>query len=214
MQCEEGKFHQNSEFCRVDFQPLKSEHGGPRLGRILVTTFNNPWYYIVHFDVGDLVRIDEQGKCPCGRDSGWILSAIEGRVNNVTLTCAGRLVSLRELDEALSVLEGIDEYRLEQVTGNTYRLQLASQRQDKDRLGEQASAILKGLYGKEAEISVRYEDAIAPESSGKYSLAQTLFPIAIEPYLIKATPPDKKQSENEERRRRATPPCNSSPSKS
>jgi phenylacetate-coenzyme A ligase PaaK-like adenylate-forming protein len=183
MQCEEGKFHQNSEFCRVDFQPLKPEHGGPGLGRILVTTFKNPWYYIVRFDVGDLVRLDEQGRCPCGRDSGFILDAIEGRAANITLTCNGRLVSLRELDEALSALSDIDEYRLEQVSKGVYHLYLVSQRRDKDRLSEQASQILKGLYGREAEISVIYQDAILPESSGKYSLAKTLFPVAIEPYL-------------------------------
>lgn len=63
MQCEEHKFHQNSEFCRVDFQPFKPEHGGPNLGRILVTTFNNPWYIIVRFDVGDIVRLDKVGSC-------------------------------------------------------------------------------------------------------------------------------------------------------
>jgi phenylacetate-coenzyme A ligase PaaK-like adenylate-forming protein len=183
MQCEQGKFHQNSEFCRVDFQPLKPEHGGPRLGRILVTTFNNPWYYIVRFDVGDLVRLDEEGRCPCGRDSGLILEAIEGRFTNATFTGTGRLVSLRELDKALSVLEGIDEYHLEQAAGSVYHLYLVSQRQDKDRLGEQASKILKGLYGQAAEVSIIYQDAISPESSGKFCLAKTLFPVAIEPYL-------------------------------
>jgi phenylacetate-coenzyme A ligase PaaK-like adenylate-forming protein len=183
LQCEEGKFHQNSEFCRVDFHPLKLEHGGPLLGRILVTTFNNPWYYIVRFDVGDLVRIAEEGKCPCGRDSGLILAAIEGRVTNVTLTCTGRLVSLREVDKALSVLEGIDEYRLEQVAEGVYHLYLVSQRLDKDRLSEQAAEVLKGLYGQDAEVSVMYQDAISPENSGKYSLAKTLFPVKIEHYL-------------------------------
>jgi len=183
MQCEEGKLHQNIEFCRVDFQPLKSEHGGPLLGRILVTTFDNPWYYIVRFDVGDLVRIDEQGKCPCGRDSGLILAAIEGRVTNVTFTCSGRLVSLRELDKALSVLEGIDEYHLEQVREGVYHLHLVSQRRDKDQLSKQASKILKWLYGQDAKVSVMYQDAISPESSGKYSLAMTLFPVEIENYL-------------------------------
>jgi len=183
MQCEAGKFHQNSQFCRVDFHPLKPEHGGPRLGRILVTTFNNPWYYIVRFDVGDLVRIDERGECPCGRDSGLILEAIEGRLTNVTLTCSGRLVSLRELDKALSVLEGIDEYRLEQPGEGVYHLYLVSQRRDKDRLSEQASEILKGLYGRDAEVSVSYQGAIPPENSGKYSLAKTLFPVEIEHYL-------------------------------
>ncbi len=183
MQCEEGRFHQNSEFCRVDFQPLKPAHGGPLLGRILVTTFNNPWYYILRFNVGDLVRIKAAGKCSCGRNSGLILSAIEGRVANVTLTHTGRLVTLRELDNVLSVLDGIDEYQLEQLTADTYNLHLVSQRQDKHKLTEQATEILQGLYGKEANISIIYEDAIAPEISGKYRLSRALFPIEIDNYL-------------------------------
>ena len=183
MQCEEGKFHQNSESCRVDFQPLKSEHGGPSVGRILVTAFNNSWYYMLRFDVRDLVRVDEEGKCSCGRNSGLILSAIEGRVMSLTLTCDGRLVTLRELDDTLSVLDGVDEYRLEQVSERVYDLHLVSRRPDKSRLTEEASEILKELYGKEATVSVIYEAALSPEDSGKYSIAKALFPIDIENYL-------------------------------
>lgn len=183
MECEAGKLHQNTEFCRVDFQPMKPEHGGPGLGRLLVTTFNNPWYYVVRFDVGDLARLDAEGRCPCGRNSGLMLSAVEGRATNVTLTSTGRLVSLRELDLALSGLEGIDEYRLEQPAKGTYRLHLASRRRDKAKLSQQATSVLKGLYGREAEVSVEFKEAIPSESSGKYSLAKTLFPVNIEHYL-------------------------------
>jgi phenylacetate-coenzyme A ligase PaaK-like adenylate-forming protein len=183
MQCEEGKFHQNSEFCRVDFQPLKSEHGGPFVGRILVTTFNNPWYYIVRFDVRDLVRIDEEGKCQCGRNCGIILSAVEGRVISTTLTCEGKLVTLRELDDALSVLEGVYEYRLEQLSGKAYDLHLVSQRSDRSILTEEASRLLKEVYGEESKVSVIYDESLSPEDSGKYSVARTLFPVNIENYL-------------------------------
>jgi len=183
MQCEEGKFHQNSEFCRVDFQPLKSAHGGPLVGRILVTTFNNPWYYMLRFDVRDLVRVDEEGECPCGRNSGFILSAIEGRTISATLTCQGRLVTLRELDDALGGLNGIDEYRLEQTSEKSYDLYLVSRLPDKAGLTAEASEVLKGLYGQEARLSVIYKDALSPEDSGKYSVAKALFPIDIEKYL-------------------------------
>ena len=183
MQCEEGKFHQNSEFCRVDFQPLKPEHGGPLVGRILVTTFNNHWYYMVRFDIRDLVRVDEEGKCPCGRNSGFILSAIEGRAISTTLTCEGRLVTLREVDDILSALNGIDEYRLEQVSREAYDLHLVSRRPDKAELTREASEVIKGLYGQEAKLSVIYDDALSPEDSGKYSMAKALFPIDIEKYL-------------------------------
>lgn len=183
MQCEEGKFHQNSKFCRVDFQPLKSGHGGPLVGRILITTFGNPWYYMVRFDVGDLVSIDEEGKCPCGRDSGYILSAIEGRATNLTQTCGGQLVTLRKLDDALSVLAGIDEYRLEQVSRGFYNLYLVTQRPDRMVLSQEASEILKGLYGQEAEVSIIYQEALSPEDSGKFCASKALFPIDIESYL-------------------------------
>jgi phenylacetate-coenzyme A ligase PaaK-like adenylate-forming protein len=185
MQCEEGKFHQNTQFCRVDFQPLKKEHGGPSLGRILVTPFQNEWYHLLRFDVGDLGRLDETGKCPCGRHLGMMLSATEGRFVNATLTCSGRLVSSRELDNNLSVLEKIDEYKLEQTAPGNYELHLASWEQDKHRLSESAASILKGLYGKEAKISVIHEEVIAPEVSGKYRISKTLFPLKIEDYLEK-----------------------------
>jgi len=183
MQCEQGKFHQNCEFCRVDFQPLKTKHGGPSLGRILITTFNNPWYHLVRFNIGDLVRLDEEGRCSCGRGSGLILSAIEGRVKDVTLTCDGRLVTLRELDNALSVLEGVDEYQLRQLSPYAYRLHLVTQRTDRRSLREEATDILSKLYGQEARISVIYETAIAPEPSGKYRVSAAMFPLKIEGFL-------------------------------
>jgi phenylacetate-coenzyme A ligase PaaK-like adenylate-forming protein len=183
MQCEEGKFHQNSAFCRVDIQPFKREHGGPATGRILVTTFNNPWYYVLRFDVGDLGRIDEKQTCPCGRNSGLILSSIEGRFINATLDCDGRLVTLRRLDEAISELDGLDEYRVEQPAPRTYVLHVASQRQDFDALDDDASHILRKIYGKPADISIVHEDFLVPEDSGKYSLAKTLFPLDINDYL-------------------------------
>lgn len=183
MQCEAGKFHQNSEFCRVDFEPFKPEYGGPALGRILVTTFNNPWYYMLRFDVRDLVRVDMEGTCPCGRNSGLILSAVEGRTMNVTLTGDGRPVTLRALDTAMAEIDGITQYRLDQESLNAFVLVLVSDREDTRRLVEEASGVLRGLYGKEVRVSVVFKDALSPEDSGKYSMAKTCFQIEIERFL-------------------------------
>jgi phenylacetate-coenzyme A ligase PaaK-like adenylate-forming protein len=189
MQCEAGKFHLNSDFCRVDFLPLKAEHGGPLLGKMLVTTFDNSWYYIVHFDVGDLARLDEEGTCPCGRDSGFIVSAIEGRQANLTLATDGRLVTLRHLDDALNAIDNIDEYSLEQTAPRDYTLYLVTRRHDKERLTAEATELLLDLYGKDAYITVVYRDAISPEDSGKYCLARTLFPLDMESYLDRSIAP-------------------------
>jgi phenylacetate-CoA ligase len=183
MECEAGKFHQNSDFCRVDFQPLKPEHGGPQIGRILVTTFNNPWYYILRFDVGDLVRLDTGPKCACGRDAGLIATAVEGRFSNATLTCDGRLVTLRQLDDIMSGLEGLDEYRLEQTAPGVFILYLVARPRVRGRLSQSATLRLGRLYGREADITVVPQEALAPEDSGKYCLAKTLFPMEINDYL-------------------------------
>lgn len=183
MQCEAGRFHQNSESCRVDFQPLKPAHGGHGIGRILVTPLHNPWYRIIRFDAGDLVRLDETGKCPCGRNSGLILSAIEGRLAAATATLTGRLVTLRELDAVLGRIPDVDEYRLVQTATGAYDLFLVSRRKDKPTLARKAAKALKELYGREAKISVTFEEAMSPESTGKYRLAKAAFPIRIEDYL-------------------------------
>jgi phenylacetate-CoA ligase len=183
MQCEAGKFHQNSDSCRVDFQPLKSEHGGPEVGRILVTPLHNPWYRILRFDVGDLVRRDVSGECPCGRNSGMVLSAIEGRMATATLTTAGRLVTLRELDDVIGGLSGIEEYKLEQSGKDSYDLFVVSRLDDKVALAREASLRLKQIYGDGANISVRHEGALSPEITGKYRLAKTDFPMDVEDYL-------------------------------
>jgi hypothetical protein len=152
LQCEKGKLHQNSDFCRVDFEPLKPEHGGPLLGRILVTPFDNPW---------------------------------AGRVVNLTLTCSGRLVSLYELDSALSILDGVDLYKLNQTSPLSYELHLVAPEADHTRLGTQAAEVLKKLYGQEAKIAVIFDADIKPESSGKYLVSRTLFPIDLDKYLDK-----------------------------
>ena len=185
MQCEAGKFHQNLEFCRVDFQPLKKEHGGPAIGRIIVTPFNNPWYYLLRFYVGDLVKIDESNTCGCGRDHGLMLSDIEGRAFSATLTTSGRLVTLRECDNVISSFNEIDEYKIEQTTSTHYDVFLVSGVKSKSKLNRNVIEALKKLYGNNAEITLTYKELILPETSGKHCLAKTNFPIDIDDYLEK-----------------------------
>jgi phenylacetate-coenzyme A ligase PaaK-like adenylate-forming protein len=187
MQCEEGKLHQNSDFCRVDFQPFKPVHGGPLLGRILVTPLNNPWSYFLRFDAGDIVRIEESGICACGRHSGLILSAVAGRKVNLTLTCTGRLVTLLELDTVMGRLQGVEMYKLIQTDPFSYELHLVSGRADKESLNKEAALLLRNLYGTEAKISVILDADIAPETSGKYLVAWAMFPIDLENYLDKSS---------------------------
>jgi phenylacetate-CoA ligase len=185
MECEAGKFHQNSDFCRVDFEPFKTRYGGPLLGQILVTPFDNPWCYFIRFDTGDLVSIEESGRCPCGRNSGLILSSINGRKANLTLAMDGRPVTLFELDNAVSRLAGIDQYKLVQTDRSTYELHLVTQLQERQSIMHEAEEALKNIYGAKALINIVFDKDISPEISGKSLISRALFPVDINGYLEK-----------------------------
>ena len=182
IECECGRLHQNSDFCRVDFQPFMPEHGGPLLGRILVTPLDNPWNYMLRFNTGDVVKLDAAGSCPCGRNSGIVLSSIEGRAVNLTLTYSGRLATLGELDRRVSQIDGIDEYKLIQTAPGTYELHVAGPGKQAN-ISRDSLQVLLDLYGAGSRVTVVFEEAIAPEASGKYLISRTTFPIEVEDYL-------------------------------
>ncbi|MCL2059110.1 MAG: hypothetical protein FWH01_08645 [Oscillospiraceae bacterium] len=123
-ECEAGRMHQNIGFCRIDYHPLKDAYGGPELGRMLVTTFGNPWNTVIKFDTGDLIRLHPSGTCECGRNEGLIAEAVEGRVTNVTFTTSGGLVTTMALDDALAIVPGIRDYNFIQHGTASYELQL------------------------------------------------------------------------------------------
>ena len=170
MECEAGKFHQNVDFCRVDFQPLKKEHGSPLIGRIFVTVFQNPWTALIRFNVGDLVCIDESQTCACGRKHGLILSSIEGRTTNLTFSTAGIAVTQRKADEAISRIDNLEEYKLVQTGSKAFELFVVCNISQFYDLQKQAVLVLKELYGQNAVITIYHIDAVAPEVSGKYRL--------------------------------------------
>jgi len=177
MECEHGRMHQNTDYCRVDFQPLKQEHGGPDVGRILVTPLYHPWTILLRFDVGDLVRV-ARDKCPCGRTDGLTLVSIEGRVVNLTLDTRRRAVTQRSVDVAMAGLKGLVQYRLLQTSGEAYSVSCVTTGQ-RIALRKTVVAALRRVYGDEARIDVSFESALSPDPPGKYRLAMALFDIPV-----------------------------------
>lgn len=178
MQCEAGLFHQNTNFCRIDFEPLAARHGGPDLGRILVTTFNNPWTSIVKFDAGDLIRLHPTDKCACGRNEGLLVEAIEGRVANATFTTQGVLVTTMALDTQLAQIPEIRDYHLEQQSRTRYELQLVltdSPANNRVEVLDRTRQALESLYGGDGEYILVPVSDLLPGPAGKYRRTQANF---------------------------------------
>ena len=175
-QCEDGFLHQNTDFVHIDFLPLKQQDEVGNLGRIYVTTFNNPWNYVIRFDAGDLVRLADDGNCSCGGNRGILVKDIEGRVANVTFTTKGKLVSTKMLDDQLAKVEQLRDYHLEQLNKTTYLLEvmLAPETAEKEAF-EQIKATLREVYGSDGTYEIQLKETILPGPAGKFRRTQANF---------------------------------------
>lgn len=177
MECEHGRLHQNTEFCRVDIQPLADGGAARGVGRLLVTTFANQWFPLLRFEIGDIGRIARTA-CPCGRNLGVTLEAIEGRLVSVCLGEGDRLVTHGQIDAAIAGLDGVAQYRLAQEKPRKVRVELvidAGRRSG--RTARECAAALGGLFGEGIEISTHEVQVIQPERSGKFLLVRRMFPL-------------------------------------
>jgi phenylacetate-CoA ligase len=177
MECEAGRLHQVTTTCHVDFLPFSPEHGGPDVGRILVTIFGNPWRSLVRFDIGDVVRLDGHTPCPCGRHEGLTLMSVEGRTMNLTLTPEGRAVTQGTVDRALGSVAGLLEYQILQTASSSYHLRFVAEEAAMQRVASEARDALRTVYGPAAVITAGPVEGITPDPPGKYCLSKKVEPI-------------------------------------
>jgi phenylacetate-coenzyme A ligase PaaK-like adenylate-forming protein len=167
---ERGVYRQNPEFCRIDFFPLKEQYGGPELGRIAVSTFGNPWAYILRFDVGDLVRVKENVP------GCFAAETIEGRASNCTFGTKGGLVTTGMVDRTMAQLPGIRDYDLVQKDQDRYELLLKGTFEGREASAKQdAGDLLSGLYGPNGRFKVEIVKDLLPGPAGKYRRTHAVF---------------------------------------
>ena len=197
MECERGRMHQVTDCCHVDFLPFARRFGGPRLGRLLVTTLDNPWRALVRFDIGDVARLaaphgsSAGARCPCGRTGGIVLEDIEGRASGVTLDSDGGPVTPAAVDRELAGVPGLVDHQLRQDGPGSVRVAyvldaIAGPVRGADRA---ARAALRRLYGRSCAIEVREVPSLPPEPSGKYLRTAPTFAVDVDAFLDDAYRP-------------------------
>jgi phenylacetate-CoA ligase len=175
MECQHGRLHQNTDFCRVDFAPLgRNGEAKAGIGRLFVTTLGNRWFPLMRFDIGDLGRIAST-PCPCRRSFGMTLTSIEGRLKSLCLAEDGRLVTHRQLDDVLARVEGLEQYRLVQEDLGYVRLAVVAEDGHGKRVTQEATDLLGAMFGRSVEIAATEVHALPAEKSGKFLLAKRDF---------------------------------------
>ena len=179
-QCEAGTFHQNTATCYVDVQPLRKEFGNPSVGRILVSSLENPWCVLLRYDIGDLVFSRDGVKCPCGRSEGLIIDGVEGRVRDITFDTKGHVVTLKRLDDTLEPAVALLNYQVVQTGTQHYSMSYEVEPEEQLSTADILPDILHGLYGSDAIIEISRDSALVPEQSGKFRLAYAAWPLRTE----------------------------------
>lgn len=168
---ESGKLLQpNLGFTHLEVLPLAAKHGGPRVGRIVVSVLGNPWLKLLRYETGDLALLPEVEALPEG--GGLPLARIEGRLKDATFATDGSLVTVAQLDEAIGAPAGLEGWQLVQSAKDRVRLRVVLR---DATLPTEVLERVRALY-RGAEVELRTETSIPPEGSGKYRLAVSELP--------------------------------------
>ena len=160
-ECEFGKLHVDEDYSLVEFVPLEGN-----VYRIVGTGFINPVFFLLRYDTGDTVTLEEE-QCPCGRP-GRIVKSIDGRIEDYVVlpdgTKIGRLDHIFKdcvnIREAQIVQEVPERITIQVVKGANYTPA------DEARLLTESRKRL----GNEVKLTVRYVDEIPKTRSGKLRL--------------------------------------------
>lgn len=133
------------------------------IGRLIITTLDNPYMPLIRYDIGDLVRI-----LPAESGSVW---EIHGRCQDCLTDTRGRRITVRQVDLAMAGAPGVLHYQLRQRSATQFQLLLIPVNPDdpgdissdlKNRLGD--------LLGTQNGLAVEWIDFLLSESSGKFRL--------------------------------------------
>jgi phenylacetate-CoA ligase len=141
---------------------------------VVVTTMDRKVQPLVRFVVGDLAQVDRTGE---SRFTGVPpLVSMEGRLQDALVRPDGALVTAGAMDRALSSLDGIALYQVNQPDASEVVVDVVAEPEAPASLTRDVEGAL-ALLAVGLRVTARRVTAIAAESSGKFRIARRHFPL-------------------------------------
>lgn len=161
--CERGRYHLDSEFSIVEWEPLE-ENDLSVTGALICTGLCNHAMPFLRYRVGDVATIAKT-PCSCGRESLSALS-IDGRREDFVVTADG--VRLGRLDHIFKDLHTIRESQILQSEPGRITIRVVRGPEYRPPDLEHLLAECRKRMGESMAIRVEYTDAIARNAAGKF----------------------------------------------
>jgi phenylacetate-CoA ligase len=161
-------FHLHEDLCHVritDEQGLDVPAG--EKGQVVISNLVNRGTVLLNYRLGDVATLAIDA-CSCGRSSP-LLSALEGRIEDILLLPNGGFVHPRAVWAVLSRRSDVLKYQLIQHELERFELRLVTTDRRSYQQGVNAIvADLRRLFGQSCVIESEYHTALHPDASGKF----------------------------------------------
>ncbi len=166
IECHKGKIHFQLLYGYTEFLNEKGEQAslGER-ARVVATGFSNYAFPLIRYDHEDLVVLNENQQCVCGR-GGVLVDKIIGRLGDFLITPGKKRVSM--FPKLFAGLQGVVNAQFVQNREDEVELRLVTT----NKLNTSNENIIinnaRETLGNEIQIKIRYVNEIKKEKNGKF----------------------------------------------
>lgn len=165
-ECEHGTKHIHPEHGIVEVLD-DNDNPAPNgvVGRAVCTGFVNKSMPLIRYDMGDLLSINTNAECQCGR-AFPIIGEVQGRVDDELVTPDGR--PLGRMDPIFKGFKGIQETQIVQTAKNILVFKMVVDEQFTRDVEQQLLKEIKKRTGNEMEVQVERLSSIDKDKNGKF----------------------------------------------
>ena len=175
LECDRGSLHVNDRYYYPEIV-RDGRHVRPgEIGRLVQTTLQET-IPLLRYDTGDLFVASEDKQCECG-SVNRVIGAVAGRASDLISACDGSPRTTREIDDALSTVEGMRVYQVAQTAATSYRVKVVCDpTADAATVRSAAADALRGTVGANADVRTELARYLYPEPSGKFRIVRSELP--------------------------------------
>lgn len=172
LQCPEGRYHVDTEFCVVEIDAHEETDDFVR-GEVIATGFANRAMPFIRYRTGDVATLLKKERCPCGR-SRPILEKIDGRIEDYVVTPDGRRVG--RLDHVFKDAHEVREAQIVQMDRGTLTVRIVPGASYGSDAEARIDAEFRSRLGDSIEIRYELHDSLPREPNGKFRAVLSALP--------------------------------------